>query len=357
MRDCENDIGVLDRAAKEGDRITTIKDIARLAGVSITTVSKVMNGKDHDIGEATKKRVLELVERYDYRPNALASGLITKKTGTIGLLVPDITNSFFSEVIWSAENAARREGFNVILCNTDDDERNELEYLSVLRKKRVDGIVFISTVLSDHQGLLDLADKGMPLVVVDRPVRHAQIMAVQLDNEAGGYAATRHLIAHGHRKIGCITGPLRNRGARDRYNGYLKAIREAGIDFAQRLIFEGDYRIQGGERGAHALLQEGVSALFACNDMMAYGVYRAARELGLEIPRSLSVVGYDDIYTSALLSPPLTSVKQPASEIGATAAAMLIGQINGTGNPERKPAFEPVLSVRSSVAFLPENRK
>lgn len=330
--------------------ITTIKDIAKLAGVSITTISKVINHKDHDIGKDTKNRVLEIIKQYNYRPNALASGLITKKTGTIGLLVPDISNAFFSEVIQAVENTAMQYGFNVILCNTDDNEEKELEYLNVLRDKRVDGIIFISTFISNHRGIDELADNGMPLVVVDRSIDNALIKVVQLDNESGGYAAAKHLIQHGHTRVGCITGPLQNRSARDRYEGYVKALREAGIAFEDKYVYEGDYRITSGETAAQALLKEGVTAIFACNDMMAYGVYRAARDLGLQIPEDLSVVGYDDIYLSEILSPPLSSVRQPTYEIGAASASILIDMINGVEVKEKRTDFKADLSIRKSVA-------
>jgi LacI family transcriptional regulator len=331
-------------------KITTINDIAKLAGVSITTVSKIINQKDHDISAKTKQRVQEVIKQYNYRPNALASGLKTKKTGTIGLLVPDISNAFFSEVILAVENTARRDGFNVILCNTNDEQARELEYLNVLRDKRVDGIIFISTVLSNHKGIVELADKGMPIVVVDRPIDNTFIKVVQLDNEAGGYMATKHLIEFGHTKIGCITGPLQNKSARDRYNGYLKGLQEAGIPFEEKYTFEGDYRVMGGENGAQALLQEGVTAIFTCNDMMAYGVYKVVSERGLEIPKDISVVGYDDIYLSQILSTPLTSVKQPTYEIGAASASILINMINGVEVTEDRIEFKSNLSIRKSVA-------
>jgi Transcriptional regulators len=331
-------------------RIITIKDIARLAGVSITTVSKVINRKDHDISEATKKRVLDIIHEYNYRPNALASGLITKKTGTIGLLVPDITNAFFSEVVLGVEEYAGNSGFNVILCNTNDNQEKETEYLSVLRDKRVDGIIFISTVVSNHDGIINLADNGMPLVVVDRPIDNERIQVVHLDNELGGKMATRHLIDHNHRKIGCITGPLHNKSARDRYQGYVKALQEAGIPFEPQYVYEGDYRIDGGVNGARALLEQQVTAIFSCNDMMACGVYEVAHQLGLDIPGDLSIVGYDDIFLCDILSTPLTSVNQPAYEMGKVSASILIDMINGVPQKEDRVELKSSLHIRKSVA-------
>lgn len=329
----------------------TIKDIAEKAGVSITTVSKIINKKDDDISDKTKNKVLKIIDEYNYIPSALATGLVTKKTNTIGLLVPDISNAFFAELARGVEDGANCEGYNVILCNTDDDSEKEIQYLNVLKAKHVDGIVFLSAALSNHSAIKELNRKGFPVIVLDRAFDDENVMAVYLDNIAGGYIAAKHLIEFGHEKIGCITGPLKTKLAGQRLEGYKNALNEMQIKFDESLIYEGNFKTKSGEKGAKELLKVGVSAIFACNDMMAYGVYKAVQEEGLSIPEDVSIIGFDDIFMSEILLPPLTSVKQPTYEMGIMSAAMLIKKIKGEKLEQIKIEYKPTLSVRKSVGF------
>ncbi|GAQ24816.1 LacI family DNA-binding transcriptional regulator [Tepidanaerobacter syntrophicus] len=329
----------------------TIKDIAEKAGVSITTVSKIINKKDDDISDKTRNKVLKVIDEYNYIPSALATGLVTKKTNTIGLLLPDISNAFFAELARGVEDGANCEGYNVILCNTDDDPEKENQYLSVLKSKHVDGIVFLSTALSNHGEIRELNSKGFPVIVLDRAFDDEDILAVFIDNVMGGYLATKHLTEFGHEAIGCITGPLKPKLAIQRLEGYKKALKEAHIDFNEELIYEGNFKTKSGELGAKKLLKAGATAIFASNDMMAYGVYKAVHDEGLSIPYDISVVGFDDIFLSEILSPPLTSVKQPTYEMGIISAAMLIKKIKNEELKQLRVEYKPTLSVRKSVAF------
>ncbi len=329
----------------------TIKDIAEKAGVSITTVSKIINKKDDDISDKTKNKVLKVIDEYNYIPSALATGLVTKKTNTIGLLLPDISNAFFAELARGVEDGANCEGYNVILCNTDDDPEKENQYLSVLKSKHVDGIVFLSTALSNHSAIRELNSKGFPVIVLDRAFDDEDMLAVFIDNVMGGYLATKHLIEFGHKAIGCITGPLKPKLALQRLEGYKKALEEAHIGFNEELIYEGNFKTKSGELGAKKLLKAGVTAIFASNDMMAYGVYKAVHDEGMSIPHDVSVVGFDDIFLSEILSPPLTSVKQPTYEMGIMSAAMLIKKIKNEELKQLRVEYKPTLSVRKSVAF------
>lgn len=333
----------------------TIKDIAQMAGVSITTVSKIINKKDSDISDKTRDKVLKIIDEYNFTPNALATGLVTKKTNTIGLLVPDISNAFFAELARGVEDGANCEGYNVILCNTDENPEKEVEYLDVLRAKNVDGIIFLSAALSNHDAVADLNQKGVPLVVLDRTIEEENVMMVCLDNVNGGYIATKHLLEYGHEKIGCITGPLKNDIAKHRFRGYVKALKEMNMGFLANFIYEGDFKTKSGEKGAEALIKAGVTAIFACNDMMAYGAYKKIQEQGIKIPDEISVVGFDDIYMSEILTPPLTSVKQPAHEMGLMSAAMLIKGIKGKALEKTQMEFRPTLSMRKSVGPPPNS--
>ncbi|MGI5858838.1 MAG: LacI family DNA-binding transcriptional regulator [Tepidanaerobacteraceae bacterium] len=332
----------------------TIKDIARMTGVSITTVSKIINKKDEDISDKTRERVLKIIDDYNYIPSALATGLVTKKTNTIGLLVPDISNAFFSELARGVEDGANCEGYNVILCNTDDDPDKEIEYLNVLKVKHVDGIIFLSAALSNHSAIKQLNRKGFPVVALDRALDAENIMAVYLDNVTGGYIATKHLTEFGHKKIGCITGPLKNKLAKHRFEGYKKTLEEMHISFDSNLVYEGDFKTKSGEKGAKELIKFGATAVFACNDMMAYGAYKVIQEQGLTIPQDISIVGFDDIYISEILMPPLTSIKQPSYEMGLMSAAMLIKNIKGEQLKDTKVEYKPILSARKSVGPPPQ---
>lgn len=327
----------------------TIKYIAQMAGVSVTTVSKIINKKDQDISDKTKEKVLKIIEDHNYVPSALATSLVTKKTNTIGLLVPDISNAFFSELARGVEDKANCEGYNVILCNTDDDPDKEIDYLNVLKAKYVDGIIFLSAALSNHSAVIELNLQGFPVVVLDRTLSVENIITVCLDNIAGGYVATKHLAEFSHKKIGCITGPLRNKVAKHRFDGYKKALDEMQINFNKHYVYEGNFKTESGETGANELIKAGVTAIFACNDMMAYGVYKAGQLLGIKIPQDISVVGFDDIYLSEILVPPLTSVKQPAYEMGIMSVSMLIKSIKGEEPGKTKIEFKPTLSIRKSV--------
>ena len=327
----------------------TIRDIAKKAGVSITTVSKIINKKDEDISDETREKVIKIINEYNYVPSALATGLVTKKTNTIGLLVPDISNAFFAEVARGVEDGANGRGYNLILCNTDDDPDKEIQYLNVLKVKHVDGIVFLSAVLSNHSAIMQLNKAGFPVVVLDRTLDDESIMAVYLDNFTGGYMAAKHLAEFGHKRIGCITGPLKNKPAKQRFCGYKKALEEMHIEFDEDLVYEGNFKTSGGEWGAKKLLKAGATAIFACNDMMACGAYKVIQEQGLRIPEDVSVVGFDDTFMSEILTPPLTSVKQPTYDMGIASAAMLIKRIKGEKLENTKMEFKPVLSIRKSV--------
>lgn len=327
----------------------TIKDIAHMAGVSITTVSKIINKKDEDISDKTREKVLKIIDDYNYMPSALATGLVTKKTKTIGLLLPDISNAFFAELARGVEDGANCEGYNVILCNTDDDSDKEIQYLNVLKVKHVDGIIFLSAALSNHNEIKELNHKGFPLVVLDRALDVENMMTVYLDNIMGGYIATKHLAEFGHKKIGCITGPLKNKLAKHRFDGYKKALDEMHINLKEHFVYEGNFKTKSGETGGRELIKAGATAIFACNDMMAYGVYKAIQEQDMKIPQDISVVGFDDIFISEILAPPLTSVKQPTYEMGIMSAAMLIKSIKGIQLKQTKMEFKPTLSIRKSV--------
>lgn len=333
---------------------TTIKDIAAATGLSVTTVSLVLNDRPSGIPQTTKDRVFKAAKEMDYRPNQLAVGLVKKRTNTIGLLVPDIRNSFYSAIAKGAEDICRKTGWNMMLCNTGNKHKREQEYIKVLSSKGVDGIILGMSADGDNDKVSEscklLKEQGIPYILLDRTARGS---AVVVDHEKGGYLAAKHLLELGHRKIACITGSAYLQGSVSRLEGFRRAMREEGAPVDETLIVEGDYTQQGGEQGVDKLRGRDYTALFAFNDMMAYGAYKALRAEGLHVPDDVSVVGYDDIFFSEILETPLTTVRQPNDEIGAAAGELLIDII--TNKIKSKIIeFEPKLIVRKSTAPVKE---
>lgn len=335
----------------------TIKDIAKKANVSITTVSRVLNNKAEGIGEATRKRVLEIIDELDYRPNTIARSMVTKQTNTIGLIIPDIRNPFFPELVRGVEDVANQSKYSLFLCNTDGSMEKEAEALKLMREKNVDGIVFTYSYAAMDQLFEELAQKyRIPVVLLDRGLEDETFSGVYTDNQKAGYIATKHLIELSHVRIGCITGPGYIQNSRDRLKGYKRALEEYQISIDERLIKSGEYKMEGGYQAAKALLEESdVTAIFALNDLMAFGVYQAAAELGIHIPNDLSVVGFDNLKYNQLLTPKLTTIDQSVYQMGKEAAQMLLSQIKERGEVEPRNIYlDPKLIVRESSA-IPKN--
>lgn len=339
----------------------TIKDIARNTGLSVSTVSLVLNRKSGRISEKTIRKVMEAAEGMNYHPNRLAVGLITKKTQTLGLIIPDIANAFFAEIAKGAEAECQKQDYSLILCNTNDNPQKDVDYANVLIDKGVDGILFTMAVSSqvhkDSQCFEIVKQAEKPMILVDRAVQdespEMSAPCVGVDNELGGYLATKHLLGMGHGKIGYISGPMGEQSSQKRLFGYIKALQEAGVTFDPTFIKVGDYHMETGYRLSGELIEQGVSAIFAGNDMMAYGVYKQAKERGIAIPRDLSVVGFDDLQFSQFMEVPLTSMRQPAYEIGECAVRKIISWIE---NPEEVPEsvrFKPELMARASSGKVP----
>ncbi len=329
----------------------TIKDIAKTANVSVTTVSMVLNGKDkgYRISENTKQHILKVANEMNYRPNRLAVSLVTKKSNTIGLIVPDISNLFFAELAQGCEREGAKRGYSIILCDTNDDKSRDIEYFRVLTDMGVDGIIYAmsSQIKFDHLSDI-LTSLHTPLVFVDRLDTSDHYSNIAIDHRLGGYLATKHLIENGHTKIGCITGDLNSYTAHLRFDGYKAALSDFNIEFMPQYIKEGDYRTYSGEKAALELFKEDITAIFSSNDMMAYGVYKAASSKKLNIPNDISVIGFDDVFFSTILDTPLTSISQPVHDIGINAVNKVIGLSDKTALNEQI-ILNPKLVERNSV--------
>lgn len=329
--------------AGESD-VITIRDVAERAEVSPSTVSHVINETRH-VSADTRERVLQAMVDLNYQPNRLARSLRSRRTQTLGVLLPNNANPFFAQVLEGIEAAGYDHGYNVILGNANDDPQRELAYLDTLLSKQVDGVLLVST--GAYREALDfLAARETPVVMVDRSpgdgYNDFAIDTVFTENRRGGVLATEHLLALGHRRIGCIAGPSMINSSAARVVGYRQALEAAGLPVDEQLIVSGDFLHESGYRACHALLSltERPSALFVCNDLMAVGALYAAHEAGLQVPRDLSVIGFDDIPLASFTLPRLTTIAQPARQLGERAVELLVKRLADREEPathERLP--------------------
>lgn len=328
----------------------TIEEVSRHARVSPATVSRVLTGSA-PVAEATRRRVLAAVEALGYRPNAFARALVTNRSGGIGVSVNEVSSPYSGAVIAGIERVTRSEGLHLMVCSGEARADAERAAIDFLLDRRADALVIQAEALDDDT-VRSLVDGGAaPAVVFGRSIAGIEDACVVLDNVRGGEIATRHLLEHGHRRIGHIAGPLSFPDARDRLTGYRRALAAAGIDERPGDVAVADFREAGGARAAAALLERApdLTAVFVANDQMAAGALRTLRELGRQVPRDVSVVGYDDVILAQYLTPALTTVRQPLVEMGAAAASLLLARLGGVTR-EVVHRFEPELVERSSVA-------
>ncbi|MGR4043602.1 LacI family DNA-binding transcriptional regulator [Pseudomonas sp. JDS08PS003] len=331
--------------------MATIKDVAALAGISYTTVSHVLN-KTRPVSEEVRVKVEAAIKRLDYVPSAVARSLKAKTTATIGLLVPNSLNPYFAELARGIEDYCERNGYCVILCNSDDNPDKQRNYLRVLLEKRIDGLIVTSA--GGDSGLAQgLAGVRTPMVIVDRGLEGVDADLVRIDHHYGAYLATRHLLELGHRDIACIGGPANTSVAQMRLAGFRQALQEAGVEVPAGRILESDFSSTGGYRAAAQLLEgRRPSAIFAANDMMGIGVLRAAAERNIRVPSELSVIGFDDILMSRYVYPALTTVGQSILQLGETAAELLLRRIASRDLPVDQRIVTPNIVLRESTAPL-----
>ncbi|AKB03687.1 substrate-binding domain-containing protein [Vibrio cholerae] len=333
--------------------MATMKDIARLAGVSTSTVSHVIN-KSRFVSDEIAERVNNAAQQLNYAPSALARSLKMNRTKTIGMLVTTSTNPFFGEVVKGVERSCYHQGYNLILCNTEGDNQRMKASINTLLQKRVDGLLLMCSTLEGER--LDVFDRypDIPIVVMDwGPILFASDK-IQDNSLQGGYMAAKHLIECGHKEIGCITGPLIRHQAQMRYEGYKRALAEAGIAINPDWIVESDFECEGGYQAFEKLYQRGKlpSALFVSNDMMAMGVIQAANQRGLRVPDDLSLIGYDDVHIAKFMTPALTTIHQPKYRLGKAAVDTLLYRLENPDTTAQVVQLEPTLVVRSSVCSL-----
>lgn len=333
--------------------MTTIKDIAREVNVSVSTISRVLNNKP-DVSEETKIKVEKVIKKLGYNPNRIARGLVLRKTNSIGLVIPDINNPFFPEIIKGVERTAKKLGYSLILCNTDNDKKEERESISLLRSKQVDGMI-LSLSLENKAVLKELEKEKFPIVQIDRQIKDSIYPAVTIDNKRSAYIATEYLIKQGHKKIGHITGDLSTETAINRLNGFKLALKDHNLTVKKEWILEGDYSKESGKEMMEKIikLEDRPTAIFFANDLMAFGAYEAIFEYNYRIPEDFSIMGHDNIEITSFVKPGLTTMDQPKYRLGEIAAKKLISMIE---NKDEKALQNVILKnamiVRDSIKCL-----
>jgi LacI family transcriptional regulator len=330
--------------------MVTIKDIAREVGVSASTVSRALSNSSL-INDQTRQKIKEAAARLGYERNELARGLVMGASGAIGLVVADITNPFFSDIAQGVGEVAHRFGYGVMLCNTSGNVDRESSYVRLLRRKRADGLIITSATIDDPL-LEDLAQTSTPFILVSRLCRNIESSYVVGDDRKGARLALEHLIELGHTRIGFIGGPHDIQSSQDRMSTYRSILREHELAEREEWMCFTDFTQPAGRRAGRRILSlsDRPSAIFAANDVIALGVLQAAEESGLTVPHDLSLVGYDDITYASLPRIQLTTVAQPAVEMGQIAGEWLLSAINGRDNGPLHCVLAPHLVVRSSTA-------
>lgn len=336
--------------AREGKRVT-MRQIAARARVSVGTVSHVINNSA-GVREGVRKRVLDAIERLGYQPSLLARGLRRNQTTILGVIIPDISNPFFPLVVRGVEDIAYQNSYRLMLCNTDNDANKEQVYFDELRAYRMAGLIVIPSADSRLVALAAASGGEPPVICLDRWPEGWKGDTVTVDNEEGAYQAARYLLELGHRRIATITGQLHVTSGIERLKGFKRALREAGVSIAPEYVQEGRFdRLSGYEKGLMLLqFSPRPTAIFAANDLVALGVLAALRELGLRCPEDVSLVGFDDQELASFTNPALTTVAQPAYQMGARAAGLLFERLRGETVPTQQIVMKATLRVRDSAA-------
>lgn len=328
----------------------TIYDVAREANVSMATVSRVVNGNPN-VKPATRKKVLEVISRLGYRPNAVARGLASKKTTTVGVIIPDISSTFFAELARGIEDIATMYKYNIILSNSDQNKDKELHLLNTMLGKQVDGIVFMSgNVSSDH--VEEFEKSPVPIVLAGSIEETGQVPSVNIDYEQATYDAVSSFVEKGHKNIGFVIGPLHEPiNEKKKLNGYKRALNEAGIEFVEDLVVEGDDTYDSGIEAFDRMLEleNKPTAIYVGSDEMALGVIHGAEDKGYHIPDDFEVISSDNTRLALMVRPQLTSVVQPLYDIGAVAMRLLTKLMNKEKVSEQTVVLPHRIEQRSST--------
>ncbi len=331
--------------------MSTIIDVAKLAGVSVGTVSNIVNNKGN-VSPQKVETVLQAISELKFKPSELAKNLKRGKTNNIALLIPQISKPFYSILIEGVESAASDNNYDLIFCRTCREPEIEEKYLNLLGEKRVDGVILVSIEIDDKT--LDIVkENNYPVVVFEKHESNRGIPYVSIDNKKGAVKAVQYLLELGHRDIAFINGSTSTIPGIQRLQGYIEALSKYSLPFNKDLYFEEEFEVQVGYTGINGIFEKNkVTAVFAGSDTIAMGVISGLHNMGLRVPEDVSVVGFDDIYLASMLNPPLTTIKQPVFEMGYKAVEILAGIINGKHDFKKDNVFETELVIRESCKAL-----
>jgi LacI family transcriptional regulator len=343
-------------------RKATIYDIAQEVGISAATVSRVLSSSGYPVSEDVRKKVMAAAERLNYSPNMVGRMLKKSESMDIGVIIPTISNPFYSQIILGIEIEARRKGYNILLCNSFRDANTEKKYIESLYQKQVKGMI-ISSIDGNHMFLREMQENGVKIVVFDQNIEELKCSKVGFDFIKGGMLAVEHLIEMGHRNIAFISSPLIRQSRKETMEGYRYALVKNDIAFKPEYVITSDfeeessngtYEFENGKKLVKRFLQtkERPTAIFAVNDITAFGIVQELSNNGLAVPSDISVVGFDNIEVSSMLNPPLTTIEQPSFETGRLACKMLIDSLNDNEYVDLSIKLEPSLIIRKSVKKL-----
>ncbi|MGF7059754.1 LacI family DNA-binding transcriptional regulator [Brassicibacter mesophilus] len=336
--------------------MSNIRKVSQKVGVSVATVSRVLNHPEL-VSEDTRKKVLEAMRELDFVPNSVARSLAMNKTSTIGLVIPNILNPLYPKIAKGVEDVVYKKGYNILLSNTEYDISREKESIEMLLGKKVDGLIICSSLL-EQEDIDKIKKQDTPIVFLGGLIEDNGLNIVYTDYLLGAYLAINHLINTGYRKIAYIGGTMNKRENIEKLKGYKKAMNESGIELKSEYILEAKCDIESGYLAFKKLLRLDIKpeAIFTANDLMAFGVIDAIKDLGYSVPDNFAVVGFDDISMSSLIEPKLTTVTHPVYRMGLTAARLLIDEIESSceENFKQKIFIQPTLKIRKSCGH--ENR-
>jgi LacI family transcriptional regulator len=326
----------------------TIRDVAREAGVSVTTASRALNDKP-EISSEKRARVSTAAQKLGYVPSSVARALVSGETKTIGVVITDNSTPVYAAILQGIEEVVNSAGFGLLFCNSADSQERSLYCLTLLQAKRVDGIL-LTPVQTDTRDILQLQQSDLPFVLLLRHFDEIETNYVITDNIMGGYLVTNHLLGLGHRRIGHVGGPVHISSSRGRLVGYRQALEEQDLPYDEGLVSQGAFTVAGGYEAVKRLLDRAdrPSAVFAANDLQAVGVMKAAKEYGLGIPEDLALAGGDNIELAEFLEAPLTTFVQPAREIGVRGAEIVLAKLRGEQPDIQQVVLKPRLIVRRS---------
>ena len=327
---------------------STIQDVAKAAGGSVATVSRVINNSEA-VTESTREAVMSAIKILNYQPNLLGRNLRRTETRRLLVLLPNIGNPFYARIVKGIEDVAHKNGYNVMLCNTDSDAERERMYLELLKSRLADGVIFMAPVLG-KEGLTEIG-KSFPVVQCCEYTEGAQVSHVSIDNHAAAYKLTKHLISAGHQRIGMISCRGAVVSIMQRENGFKKALADSGIGFREELVKYGDYSFNSGLRAANQFvsMKDRPTAIFAISDIMAIGALRSIRENNLKVPEDMAVAGFDNINFASMCNPTLTTISQPKYDMGCISMELLLRQIRGELKEPKEILLEYEIIIREST--------